>query len=70
MNWFLPILEKKSIKYSTYIVPNSQMVAQQIKSVHGVFENKVSVIENGFNPQIFHFADSCKRKILKDCNSI
>jgi len=61
-----PKLERYSIEHSGWIVPNSNMVAQEISAEYPQCTQKIKVIHNGFDPNRFQFADEAKRAALKE----
>ena len=63
--WVLPGLEKKSIKCSSHIVANSKMVSEEIKKYYSIEDEKISVIENGFNEEVFFTLEHSKKEKLK-----
>ena len=60
-----PNLERYSIEHSKWIVPNSNMVAQEISSEYPQSTKKIKVIRNGFDPNRFKFANETARAALK-----
>lgn len=63
--WVLPILEAWSIKGSTHIVANSNMVSDEIKKHHDIKEDEISVIENGFNDRVYFPLNGTEKEKLK-----
>ena len=61
-----PNLERYSIEHSKWIVPNSNMVAQEISSEYPQSTKKIKVIRNGFDPNRFQVADETARTALKE----
>ena len=65
LHWTLPLLEKHSIEESTMIVPNSQMVKQHIIDGYDVHANKLKVIYNGYDSNIYYPLSFSQRKSLR-----
>ena len=65
LHWTLPLLEKHSIEESTMIVPNSQMVKQHIIDGYDVPANKLKVIYNGYDSNIYYPLSFSQRKSLR-----
>ena len=61
-----PNLERYSIEHSKWIVPNSNMVAQEISSEYPQSTKKIKVIHNGFDPDRFQVANETLRAALKE----
>ena len=66
LHYILPCLEKKSIEQSKFVVPNSNMVKQEILKNYSVSEKKLVVIHNGFDPQIFHPINHANRSEIRE----
>lgn len=65
LHWTLPLLEKHSIEESTTIVPNSQMVKQHILDHYDVPTDKLKVIYNGYDSNIYYPLSFSQRKSLR-----
>jgi len=65
LHWVLPLLEKKSIQKSLVIVANSKMVMQQILDNYDVTTEKLKVIYNGYDTNIYHPLNTESRESLR-----
>jgi UDP-glucose:(heptosyl)LPS alpha-1,3-glucosyltransferase len=66
LHWVLPVLEKKSVRQSKTLVPNSRMIAAQIESHYKLEPDRVRVIRNGYDGKTFAFADDRERGRIKN----
>ena len=65
-HWIYPKLERKSVTVSDFVVPNSRMVAKEVLETYDLEENRVRVISNGYDPQLFHYANDRERHLLRE----
>ena len=69
LHWILPVMEKRSVIKSNWLVANSRMVASEIKSHYKIDDGSLSVIRNGFDGNTFFFAgDELRGKIKSELN--
>lgn len=54
LHWFLPKLESISIEKSNLVVPNSNMVRDEILRHYNISNDRLKVIHNGCDTEIFH----------------
>lgn len=50
----LPGLERRSVQSAKVVVANSAMVADEICEHHGIARERIRVIHNGFEPELFY----------------
>ena len=64
-HFITPILERLSIQKSKYIVPNSLLIFKELEQFYPEHSYKFKVIHNGYNQDIFKYANSSERELLK-----
>ena len=65
LNWIYPKLEKFSMEKARIIVANSQKVADQIYYYYSNLCEKVRIIHNGYNPEVYYPSKDSKTSLRK-----
>ena len=60
-----PILERSTIVKSKYATPNSLLILKELEKFYPHHSNKFKVIHNGYNKDVFKYANSSERESLK-----
>ena len=65
-----PILERSSIQGSRFVTPNSNLILKELANLYPGHTYKYKVIKNGYHQDIFKFATSSERELLKAQNNL
>jgi UDP-glucose:(heptosyl)LPS alpha-1,3-glucosyltransferase len=60
-----PILERSTIAKSKYVIPNSSLILKELEQFYPEHSNKFKVIHNGYNQDVFKYANLSERELLK-----